>query len=155
MAALNLTYEGFQDPKTEATMFKATAIPLSESEGQSTAYKYVGTTAFSDSRVFLILRSFLQPSKTKSVEETVESILELLPENAPHSNEVACVGSVIMELSGQIPYHHPSQIKLARVMEELCRSDKTTRADYKVWSLIYSPLLSGKRNNAYLLSIDH
>lgn len=142
MAALNLTFEGFQDPNIEAARFKATTAPLPESENQSTAYKYVRTTEFSESRVFLILRSFLQPSKTKSVEETVELILELFPENAPDSNEVACVGSVIMELADQIPYHHLSHIKLARVMEELCRSDKTTKANYKVRSLVFPCLLS-------------
>ncbi|KAK2768831.1 hypothetical protein FQN54_000691 [Arachnomyces sp. PD_36] len=126
-ARLNLTLEDF-DPE-EAARTHTVTQPLGPNE--STAYNYVGTTAYSNSRVFLILRDFLQPRSSKSLDETVKSILNLLPENAPESDEVWCVGQVILELADQIPYYHPSQVKLARVMEQLCRSKKTTEANHK------------------------
>ncbi|PYI11091.1 hypothetical protein BO78DRAFT_382968 [Aspergillus sclerotiicarbonarius CBS 121057] len=57
-----------------------------------------------------ILNDFLQP-------ETETSL-------APLSNEVYVVGEIVLELAQQIPYHHPSQVKLARVMEGLTTSPK-------------------------------
>lgn len=122
--ALNLTFEEFQDPKIEAAEFNASTTPLKTDGSESTAYKYVGTTPFSNSKVFLLLRSYVQPKNTHSLETTVESILELLPENSPESSEVWCVGTVFLEIAEQIPYHHPGHVKLARVLEVLCRSDK-------------------------------
>lgn len=134
MASLNLKIEDFCDPASmPAEPRTTTPAPKTESENQSFAYKDVGGTGYSDSKVFLILRDFLQPDTTKSLAFTVESILDLLPKNAPMSNEVCSAGEVCLELAEQIPYHHPSQIKLARVVEELSRSAKVTQPpDQKV-----------------------
>lgn len=127
MASLELIIDNFQDPDpAKAKPETILSILKSKLGNQSTAYKYVGTTGYSDTKVFLILRDFLQPDTTKSLESTIQSILDLLPKNAPMSSEVWCVGQVCLELAEQIPYHHPSQIKLARVVEELSRSAKTT-----------------------------
>ncbi|KAL2841845.1 hypothetical protein BJY01DRAFT_236210 [Aspergillus pseudoustus] len=80
-----------------------------------------------DFRVFQVLNDFLQPSTTTSLDFAVQAILALLPENAPESSEVWSAGSVFVEIAGQIPYHHPSQLKLATLIEELSNADKFTQ----------------------------
>jgi hypothetical protein len=95
MASLDLKIDNFQDPDPATVKSKMTLTVLkSKLTNQSYAYKYVGTTGYSDSKVFLILRDFLQPDTTRSLESTVQSILDLLPENAPMSDEVWSVGQI-------------------------------------------------------------
>jgi hypothetical protein len=79
---------------------------------------------YSDLHVLHILNEFLQPNSRKPLQETVDSILALLPENAPLSNEVWSAGTVIIEIAGQIPYSHPAQLKLAILVEQLSKADK-------------------------------
>lgn len=127
MAVLNLKLEGFEDPDTATAKPKSVISSLkSKVRNETYAYKNVGTTAFSESKVFLILRDYLQPDSKTSLESAVQSILSLIPENASMSNEVCLVGEVCLELAEQIPYHHPSQLKLVRIVEELSRSAKFT-----------------------------
>lgn len=85
---------------------------------------YVRTTSYSDDEFFSILNDFLQPETTKSLNEIVQSILALLPENAPGSGEIWSAGSTMIEIAEQIPYSHPSQLKLAALIEELSKTDK-------------------------------
>ena len=75
-------------------------------------------------RLFPILRGFLQPDTTTTLELTANSILDLLPENHPHSSDVLSFGELCIELVEQIPYHHPSQLKLAGLVEYLGMSTK-------------------------------
>jgi hypothetical protein len=127
MASLDLKIDNFQDPGPATAKPKTPLSGLkSKLSNQSYAYKYVGTTGYSDTKVFLILQDFLQPDTTTSLESAVHPILDLLPEDASMSNEVGLVGEICLELAEQIPYYHPSQIKLARVVEEMCRSSKLT-----------------------------
>ncbi|KAF7594723.1 hypothetical protein BBP40_008430 [Aspergillus hancockii] len=86
-------------------------------------YRYARTTDFRGTKVFRILDDFLQPDTETSLEVAVKAILEFIPD-APLSDEVALVGDIVLELAQQIPYHHPSQVKLARVMEGLTTSPK-------------------------------
>ena len=66
-----------------------------------------------------ILQDFLQPSSRLTVQSAAQSILKLLPGNDPYSIEVMEFGGTCIEVAEQIPYHHPSQIKLADLIEEL------------------------------------
>jgi hypothetical protein len=97
-------------------------------------YRYAGTTDFRGTVVFQILNDFLQPDTETSLETTVESILKIVPD-APLSDEVAMVGDIVLELAEQIPYHHPAQMKLARVMEGLMTSPKFMSGPYSSVSL--------------------
>ncbi|KAL4916035.1 hypothetical protein BDW62DRAFT_203040 [Aspergillus aurantiobrunneus] len=63
-------------------------------------------------------------STTESLHETVQSILALVPENAPGSTEVWSAGTVFIEVAGQIAFSRPSQLKLATLIEELSKADK-------------------------------
>ncbi|GIK03849.1 hypothetical protein Aspvir_007924 [Aspergillus viridinutans] len=100
--------------------------PISRFDGHEFGYRYVGTTDYSQEKVFQILNDYLQPDTKTSLDSAVHWILALLPEKEPLSTEVWDVGEVVLQLAEQIPYHHPSQIKLARFMEELTLSPKLT-----------------------------
>ena len=73
-----------------------------------------------------ILRNFLQPKSALSLHEASESILKLIPANASHSTEVRVFGDYCIELADQIPYHHPSHLKLAHLLKRLNLSSKFT-----------------------------
>ncbi|KAI9837081.1 MAG: hypothetical protein M1819_000730 [Sarea resinae] len=75
-------------------------------------------------KTFRLLRDFLQPDTVLTMESTAESILELLPENAPLSTDIWSFGETCIELAEQIPYYHPSQLKLAALFEHLGQSAK-------------------------------
>lgn len=91
---------------------------------ESLAYKYTGTSSYSDTEVFLILRDFLQPDTTLSLRSVLQAISDLLPNDVPLSNEVWSLGVVCLELAQQIPYSHSSQQKLAQLLFYLAKSDK-------------------------------
>ncbi|KIA75771.1 hypothetical protein HK57_00457 [Aspergillus ustus] len=105
--SLHLQLEGFDDPSD-----------LEKSTNPSTSL---------DFRVFQILNDFLQLNTKPSLDDAAQAILALLPENAPESTEVWSAGTVIVEIAGQIPYHHLSQIKLATLIGELSNADKFTQ----------------------------
>ncbi len=71
-----------------------------------------------------ILQDFLQPSSRLTIKDTAHSILAFLPKNASGSTEVWDFGETCIEIVEQIPYYHPSQIKLAALFEELGKSSK-------------------------------
>jgi hypothetical protein len=100
--------------------------PISRFDDGEFGYRYVETTEYSQEKVFQVLNDYLQPDTKMSLDSAVHSILALLPEKEPLSTEVWSVGEVVLQLAEQIPYHHPSQIKLARLMEGLTRSPKFT-----------------------------
>jgi hypothetical protein len=130
MSRLELKLEGWGDENLPAGNIDTEgpvspeSKPISRFDGHECGYTYVGTTDYSEEKVFEILNDYLQPDTTSSLHSAVHSILALLPENAPLSTEVWNVGEVVLHLAKQIPYHHPSQIKLARIMEELTCSPK-------------------------------
>lgn len=126
MASLDLKLEGSTGtPGQEAKKSSSIISTLNSKFSHGTpAYKATGTSAFSIDKVFVILRDLLQPDTTLSLESAAESVLALLPEKAPLSTEIWSFGEVCFELSEQIPYHHPSQLKLARLLEYIGRSTK-------------------------------
>lgn len=102
-----------------STAFSAVSSLLS-----SLKSKITGKYTYSDEKVFVILRDFLQPDTTLSLVSAMESITEILPEGAPESTEVWSFGTICLDLAEQIPYHHPSHQKLARLLEYLGESTK-------------------------------
>lgn len=79
-------------------------------------------------QTFALLRDFLQPDSTLTLEFTARSIENLLPGKAPLSTEVWDFGESCIEVAEQIPYHHPSQLKLAELLEYLANSPKLGQA---------------------------
>lgn len=75
-------------------------------------------------KTFHILHDFLQPDTASTLETTAQSILDLLPENAPYGHEVWILGETCIEIAEQIPYHHPSQLKLAALLDYIGMSPK-------------------------------
>ena len=86
------------------------------------------TDAFCE-KLFPILRGFFQPHTAMTLESTANSILDLLPEKAPHSTDVRSFGELCIELVEQVPYHHKSQLKLAGLLEYLGKSTKLGQID--------------------------
>lgn len=100
MAALNLVMEEFSDDPKKA--------------------KDV------DQQAFTILRDFLQPDSKTSLNSASTSVLAFLPDKDPDGSSVSLFGEVCIELAEQIPYSHPSQLKLVRLLQELSTSPKVT-----------------------------
>lgn len=68
--------------------------------------------------MFSILKDFLQPDSKKILQETANSITSYLP-GEPKDDENREFAEVCFDIVEQIPYHHPSMLKLVRLMEEL------------------------------------
>lgn len=83
-----------------------------------------GGTNYSDARVAVILRDFLQPDTKLSLQEAATSLLILIPANASGHAEVCSFGGICVELAEQIPYHHPSQLKFTQLLRYLSISPK-------------------------------
>jgi hypothetical protein len=79
-------------------------------------------------KTFRLLCDFLQPDTKLTMESTAEAILDLLPADNPRSLEVDCLGKTCINLASQIPYHHPSQVKLAAFLEHMGDSTKLGKA---------------------------
>ncbi|KAF7161733.1 hypothetical protein CNMCM5623_007220 [Aspergillus felis] len=62
-------------------------------------HRYVGTTDYSQAKVFQSLNDHLQPDSNMSLDSVVHSILALLPEKEPLSTEVWSVGKVVLQLA--------------------------------------------------------
>ena len=75
-------------------------------------------------KTYHILRDFLQQDSRLTIEDAAQAVLTLLPENAPLSTEVWEIGEICIELAKQVPYYHPSQLKLAELFEKLGKSTK-------------------------------
>jgi len=75
-------------------------------------------------KTFALLRDFLEPHSTVTLEFTARSIEDLLPGKAPLSTEIWDFGESCIEVAEQIPYYHTSQLKLAGLLEYLASSPK-------------------------------
>ncbi|RFU27689.1 hypothetical protein B7463_g8636, partial [Scytalidium lignicola] len=132
MSTLNLTLEGLDDAAAYASSKPKKAsklsIPWINSLGQPhktpAASRLAGTTDYTAAKVAAILQEFLQPDSKTSLEKAAESLLFLISANASEYAEVYSFGEICVEFAEQIPYHHPSQLKLARLLKYLSRSPK-------------------------------
>ncbi|KAI9750028.1 MAG: hypothetical protein M4579_006634 [Chaenotheca gracillima] len=76
------------------------------------------------SKTFSIIRPFLQPGTKTTLESTARSILEILPESDSRSSDIKMFAQACIEIAEQIPYHHPSLIKLVDLLEDITPSPK-------------------------------
>lgn len=83
-----------------------------------------GGTEYSEARVAAILRDFLQPDTKLSLKDAAEALLVLIPTDASDYAEVFSFGEICVELAEQIPYRHPSQLKLTQLLHYVSRSPK-------------------------------
>lgn len=74
-----------------------------------------------DYKVFLILRDFLQPGSTITLRDAVDRIIEVFPDGY---SSLRSINTVCLELAEQIPYHHVSHLKLARLLWLVGRNGK-------------------------------
>ena len=79
-----------------------------------------------DQQAFAILRDFLQPDSKTSLMSASASILALLSDSNPEGLPVWKLGELFIELAEQIPYSHPSQLKLSQVLQQMASSPKVT-----------------------------
>jgi hypothetical protein len=79
-----------------------------------------------DQQAFAILRDFPQPDSRTSLNSASTSILALLPDQDPYGMPVWRLGELCIELAEQIPYSHPSQLKLklVRLLQQIGSSPK-------------------------------
>ncbi|KAI0479322.1 hypothetical protein GGR56DRAFT_634446 [Xylariaceae sp. FL0804] len=129
MASLDLKIENEDGPGSdtvESASPKAGLVHSLRQKWRPKADKASGTIYDTSARLAGILRNFLQPDSATSLDEAAGSILKLIPPNASHSTEVRIFGDYCVELADQIPYYHPSHLKLARLLQRLNISSKFT-----------------------------
>lgn len=74
-----------------------------------------------DYKVFLILRNFLQPNSTISLSDAVDRVVDILPDGWSNLRDI---NWLCFDLAEQIPYYHPSHLKLARLLWGIGKSEK-------------------------------
>ena len=77
-----------------------------------------------DQRAFLVLRDYLQPDSEAALSAASASILNMLPEEDPKELSILSLSELCIELAEQIPYSHPSQMKLVRLLQQVAQSPK-------------------------------
>lgn len=77
-----------------------------------------------DQQAFLVLRDFLQPDSETALNVASASILNMLPEEDPKELSILSLSELCIELAEQIPYSHPSQMKLVRLLQQVAQSPK-------------------------------
>jgi hypothetical protein len=77
-----------------------------------------------DYKVFLILRDFLQPHSTTSLIDAIDRVIDVYPDGCPFLREI---NWLCFEIAEQIPYYHPSHLKLARLLWGIGQSEKRVR----------------------------
>ena len=86
-----------------------------------------------DAKCLRILEAFLQSRSMMRMDTTADQIWDLLPATLSFSNKMYRFDWLCIRAAAQIPYHHPAQLKLARLLEcvwwapDLDRSDAAMR----------------------------
>ena len=89
-----------------------------------------GASRYSSRRVFRILRKVLQPESTITAEDAAGALASLLPpiaSTSDGSDELSSIMEVFLEIAWQIPYNHPSMIKLVRTVLCVLESNRSLR----------------------------
>ncbi|CRG86319.1 hypothetical protein PISL3812_03324 [Talaromyces islandicus] len=83
---------------------------------------------YSDWKAFGILTRYLEPGSDLSDEQATELLYDILPspDNKKLSGQPDMLGCVLLDIAKQIPYHHPSQIRLLNLFKRLGKTDKMT-----------------------------
>jgi hypothetical protein len=88
----------------------------------------------------IIMQDFLQPNSTMSVEEAVRRIIEVHATWEEAGSIHFSTGPFISAIAKQIPYSHPSQLKLARLLLLLGRSpERLEKLPPKVFECFRDP----------------
>lgn len=82
-----------------------------------------GHTAL-DVKLATTLSEYVQPQSKVSHHDAAQSILAQLPADKPYSDEGFAFASLVIEIASQIPYKHPSQARLVRLLKYLTHSPK-------------------------------
>lgn len=77
-----------------------------------------------DVKLATTLTQFLQPQSEVSIHDAAQSIFTHLPAGKPYSDEGFAFTTCVVEVAAQIPYQHPSQPRLVRLLKYLTRSPK-------------------------------
>lgn len=118
------TYGTHHTPKMKDTGIAARIRSVFSSDRILPRNVWAGGTGYTEAKVAAILRDFLQPDTKQSLHEAAVSLLALIPDNAAEHAEVCSFGGICVELAEHIPYHHPSQLKLAQLLRYLSMSPK-------------------------------
>lgn len=119
-----LEEDGTCDPPTKSGRISAFLSRLT-----SSAKPKPGATKYSNKRAFRILNKTLQPESSVSAEDAAGALASLLPP-APgpdSSDELSSIMEVFLEIAWQIPYNHPSMIKLVRIILCLLDTNRSSR----------------------------
>lgn len=100
MGVLPLTVEGFGEDEPEAP-----------------------ATKYTKDKAFTILRNYLQLDTSQSEDQAAQNILVMIPDETS-SGQIWEFGEMCFELAEQIPYNHPAQIRLTRLLERMGTSTK-------------------------------
>lgn len=73
-------------------------------------------------KIIDVLAQVLQPENTTPLNAAVDQIVVLLPQGQPYSDEVGDFLTTCYEAAEQIPYDHPSMIKLVTVIDSCLNS---------------------------------
>lgn len=102
------------------------ALNLQIDETDPTLKKVYGR--YSDWKAFGILTRYLEPGSDLSDEQATELLYEILPspDDKKLSGQPDMLGCVLLDIAKQIPYHHPSQIRLLNIFKHLGKTDRMT-----------------------------
>ena len=73
---------------------------------------------------FQVLRTYLEPWNSTSMDEAAAEIIDLLPDDDPRESAMYEFGGICCEIGEQIPYNHPSHYKFAALLHRLGKSTK-------------------------------
>lgn len=102
------------------------ALNLQIDETDPTLKKVYGR--YSDWKAFGILTRYLEPGSDLSEEQATELLYEILPkaDDKKLAGQPDMLGCVLLDIAKQIPYYHPSQIRLLKLFKHLGKTDRMT-----------------------------
>lgn len=80
-------------------------------------------------KVIEILRPYLDPKGDLSMDQAIKLLHDMLPTADEHENrgQPGMFGCLVLEIAPQIPYAHPAQTDLVRLLRQLEKSNRLTR----------------------------
>ena len=114
MAALSFTCSALpEQERTSKTGISSLLKKKNEGDAESVQRKR-----------FNILKDFLQPDSKLTANHVADALLLMLPASKAGRDDENGMSAIIVDLSEQIPYHHPSQLKLAHVVQIMGTSSR-------------------------------
>jgi hypothetical protein len=107
------------------------------------------TSGYSDQRAFDVLQQLLQPGNGVSTDTAATLIVNMQPNKAGQDisgTSWASFGSLVVGVSRQVPWHHPAQTKLVRLIKRLAQSTKANAVGSSEVSVDYPNMKQGIAN---------